>query len=476
MRKTIVIDPVTRIEGHAKITLALDEHGSIADARFHVTQFRGFEKFAEGRPFEEMPSITARICGICPVSHLLTSAKACDELMSVRIPQAAVNLRKVLNLAQIIQSHALNFFYLSSPDFLLDRDTPAAERNVLGLAAVNPELARDGIWLRMFGQKIIEDLAGKRIHPSWVVPGGVNAPLTDETRDRIMGEIPRAIEVVSRTIGLWKETMAKVQEEASIPGDFPTLYMGMVGPDGSLEYYDGTVRMADSRGDVLADGIQPADYANVIAEEVVPWSYLKMTHYKPLGKRDGCYRVGPLARLNVVERCGTALADRELREFRQLGNGGRAVQASFHYHYARLIEALFAIEKIQALLRDPVTSDARVRARASANQNEGIAVTEAPRGTLIHHYRVDDNELITWANLIIATGHNNMAMNRGILQAARAFVKNEGLTEDALNRIETVIRCFDPCLSCSTHALGQMPIHIELVNHDGRILDRKQRP
>src|SRR5664279_314510 len=320
-RQTIMIDPVTRIEGHSKISLHMDEEGRVEEAYFHVTQFRGFEKFCEGRPFYEMPSLMARICGICPVSHLIASAKACDAILAVRIPEGAVRLRKVLNLAQILQSHALSFFYLSVPDLLLGMDSDPASRNVFGVAEANPAMARDGVRLRQFGQQIIEWLAGKRIHPAWVVPGGVNEPLAAETRDRILAGIPEALAIAARALDWFKNEMERFREEIRSFANFPTLFMGLVGEDGGLEHYDGKLRFLDASGKVVADGIDGASYANYIAEMAHPWTYLKTSYYKPLGYPEGIYRVGPLARLNIVDGCGTARASQEWAEFRELDRG-----------------------------------------------------------------------------------------------------------------------------------------------------------
>lgn len=473
MSRTIVIDPVTRIEGHSKITLYQNDEGEITDARFHVTQFRGFEKFTEGRPYYEMPAITARICGICPISHLLASAKACDALLAVRIPPAGERLRRVLHMGQTIQSHALSFFHLSAPDLLLGMDADPAQRHILGLAKAQPEIARDGVWLRMFGQQVIEWLSGKRVHPAWAVPGGVSSPLTEEVRDRILEMVPRGIAITQRALELFIGAIDSFQKEIETFANFPSLFMGLVTPGGELELYDGVLRVRDTERQIVKDQIDPAQYADYVSEAVEPWSYLKMPYYKPIGYPDGLYRVGPLARLNIADRCGTPLADDALDGFRNMAEG--AVLSSFHYHYARLIEILYGLEKIQELLNDPDVLNPRVRASAEPNCSEGVGVAEAPRGTLIHHYRINDEGLITWANLIIATGHNNMAMNRGILQAAREFVRGDRIPEGALNRVEAVIRCYDPCLSCSTHALGQMALQLQLLNPAGEVVDEKRR-
>src|SRR5258708_30126698 len=332
MQREIVIDPVTRIEGHAKITVQLDEQGKVQDARFHVTQVRGFEKFCEGRPFYEMPSLTARICGICPVSHLMASSKACDAVIAGVIPETAVKLRRIMNLAQIVQSHALSFFYLSAPDFLLGMDSAPPKRNILGLIQANPELARDGIRLRQTGQKIIEILGGKRIHPAWAVAGGVSDPLTADKRDQIAALLPEALSIVQRTLGWFRISLDSYREEIRSFANFPTLFMGLVGPNGELEHYDGTLRIVNSAGFVVADHLDPSTYQDFIGERIEPWTYLKFPYYKPLGYPEGIYRVGPLARLHVARCCGTPLADQELSEFRTRERD--SLSSSVHYHHA----------------------------------------------------------------------------------------------------------------------------------------------
>ncbi|MCU0513473.1 MAG: Ni/Fe hydrogenase subunit alpha [Anaerolineae bacterium] len=473
MTRTITIDPVTRIEGHSRITLQLNEAGEVVDAQFHVTQFRGFEKIAEGRPFREMPSLMARICGICPVSHLIASAKACDDLLAVRVPSTAVHLRQILNLAQLIQSHALSFFYLSAPDFLLGLDADPARRNLFGLLEQHPELARGGVRLRQFGQEVIEQLSGRRIHPAWVVPGGVSEPLTADRRDRMLAGLPEALDCVQRTLAWFQPLHAQFQEEIRAFASFPTLFLGLVTPQNTLEHYDGLLRLVDADGSIRELAIDKFQYGEVIGEAVESFSYLKSPYYRPLGYPDGLYRVGPLARLNMVSRAGTPRADAALAEFQALPLAER--QSSFYYHLARLIEILYALEQIERLLQEPDILSPRVQAAAAPNAYEGVGIAEAPRGTLLHHYQVDEDGLIRQVNLIIATGHNHLAMNRGVLQTARHFVRGQQLTEGMLNRVEAVIRTFDPCLSCSTHAIGQMPLHVQLLDAAGRVVDEVQR-
>jgi NAD-reducing hydrogenase large subunit len=470
MAQKIIIDPVTRIEGHAKITIHLNDADVVEDAHFHVTQLRGFEKFCEGRPFHEMPSLMARICGICPVSHLVASAKACDVLLAVQIPVTAANLRRILNLAQIAQSHALSFFYLSSPDLLLGMDGDPAKRNIFGVAEMQPQLARDGVRLRQIGQKIVETLGGKRIHPAWVVPGGVSEPLSVEKRDTILAMLPEGIELAQRTLTWFQSVLANYDEEIQAFASLRTMFMGLTNEADQLEMYDGLLRIKDADGKIVANDLKPANYEEFISEKVEPWSFLKSPFYRPMGYPEGIYRVGPLARLNLVKTCGTPRADEALGFFRTLDS-----QSSFHYHYARLIEILYCFEKIDALLHTPDILSDRVRAHAQPNNLEGVGTSEAPRGTLMHHYQIDENGLITRANLIIATGHNNYAMDRSVLDVAKRFVKGTNISEGMLNRVEAVIRTFDPCLSCSTHAIGQMPLQIQLLSPDGQLVQEVKR-
>ena len=471
--KTITIDPVTRIEGHSKITLQLDETGHVADAHFHVTQFRGFEKFCEGRPYEEMPSLMARICGICPVSHLVASAKACDALLAVQIPPAADKLRRLITMAQVVQSHALSLFHLSSPDLLLGMDADPAKSNIFGVLEAEPQLARDGIALRKFGQQIIERLGGKRIHPAWVVPGGVGNPLSQSDRDAMLAAIPETLEIAKRSLVWLKSVVEKFSAEIDTFGSFPSLFMGIVKENGNLAFYDGKLRVADETGAAIADGLEAKDYAEFLGEKVESWSYLKSAYYKPQGFANGMYRVGPLARLNVAHSCGTPLADEELSAFRAIH--GRTPLSSFHNHHARLIEILYCIERMEELLNDPEILSTHMRSEAKPNAFEGIGIAEAPRGTLLHHYKIDEQGLIRWANLIIATGQNNLAMNKSVLQVAQRHVHGEKITHGMLNRVEAVIRAYDPCLSCSTHAIGTMALRIQLLSPEGSVLDEVVR-
>ncbi len=482
MAQTLQIAPVTRIEGHGKITIHLDDAGEVADARFHVTEFRGFEKFCEGRTFHEMPGITMRICGICPVSHMLASVKACDAIQGGRVPATAVKLRRLINHAQYVQSHALSFFHLSGPDLILGMESDPAARNVVGLLRADPKLGRAAIRLRRFGQEIIRMVTGKSIHPSWATPGGVRSGLTEDHLAKIGALLPEAFQATETALDLLKDKYASFNREAAAYGDFPSLFIGMVTPEGGLEHYDGLLRVMDADGKHLEHGLAPDRYRDIIAEAVEPWSYLKFPYYKPYGYRNedgstpGMYRVGPLARLNVCDFAGSPLADRELRQFRRLGPLGKPVTGSFHYHYARLIELLFALEKIEELIDDPEIRGAHLRTNVrGVSEPMGVGVMEAPRGTLIHDYHVDDNGIITRASLLVATGNNNLAMNRTITQIAREYIRGDKITEGVLNRVEHGIRLYDPCLSCSTHAVGSMPLHVLLLDAAGKVVDERTR-
>ncbi|MFN8482311.1 MAG: Ni/Fe hydrogenase subunit alpha [Anaerolineae bacterium] len=473
MPQTIMIDPVTRIEGHAKITIQLNDEGQVADAHFHVTEFRGFERFCEGRTLWEMPGLTARTCGICPVSHLMASAKAGDQILAVNIPPTAEKLRRLVNLGQLVQSHALSFFHLSSPDLLLGMDSDPATRNVFGVAQANPELARAGIRLRAFGQEIIALIAGQRIHPAWAVPGGVRSPLTAESRDKIRAWLPEARATALSGLSVFKGLLGSHQKEAHVFGNFPTLFMGLVSPDGLWEHYGGHLRFVDSGGNIIADHLDANRYQSFIGEAIEAWSYMKFAYFLPMGYPAGSYRVGPLARLNVCSAIGTPLADAALAEFR--AQGGDIVTSSFYYHWARLVEIVACIERIEALLDDPDILSSHLRANAGINQLRAVGVSEAPRGTLFHDYTVNEDGLVQSVNLLIATGQNNLAMNRTIAQIARHFIDGPTIPEGALNRLEAGIRAFDPCLSCATHAFGQMPLQVVLVGADGTVLDEVRR-
>ena len=473
--RKISINPVTRIEGHAQVNIILNDDDSVKEVFFKVVDFRGFEKFTEGRPFYEMPSITSRACGICPVSHLLASAKACDSIVGVNPPKTAIMLRRLMHMGQLIQSHALNFFHLSSPDFLLGFDSDPAQRNIFGLIEKQPEIAMQGIKLRKYGQEIIEKIAGKRIHSNeWILPGGAKWPLTAERADYLRTNLPEALKSVQQTLKMYKKMLDGFEEEIENFGNFPSYYMGLVTADGGLEHYDGTLTIIDNKGKVVSQCVDPTTYQEFIGEAVEPWSFMKFPYFKSVGYPEGAYRVGPLARLNVASHCDTQLADQELKEFKKIGKNG-VVQSTFHYHYARLIELLFCLETAKKLLEDSEILSEHVTSKALVNNYEGVGVAEAPRGTLIHHYKVDQEGIIKWNNMIIATEHNNIAYNMAVTQVAKKYVKAKQLQEGMLNRVEAVIRAFDPCLSCATHAIGKMPLDIKLLDANGKLVDRKIR-
>jgi len=474
IRKIIEINPVSRIEGHGKVTIRLDDSGNVTDAKFSVTQFRGFEKFCEGRVFWEMPVITPRICGICPVSHHLAAAKACDDISGVELTRPAKLLRELMHMGQFVQSHALHFFHLASPDLLLGMDADPAKRNIIGLIAENPELALKGVKLRSFGQTIIQRLGGKKVHPNCAVPGGMNTALSIADRDEFLKQIDWAVADAQAAIGIIKSYYEKENDFVRTYASFPTAYLGLVDEHNNLELYNGQLRLIDQKGGILEDQFNPSNYLDIIREHVEDWSYLKFPFYKRMGYPRGTYRVGPLARLNVSHGISTPLANAELKNFKKLGTNG-IVEGSLYYHYARLIEMLYAIERTQQLLKDKDICSTDLIVTSNKYNEQGIGVIEAPRGTLFHHYWVDDTGKIRKVNLIVATGNNNAAMNKAVYEVARAYIKNNKITEGILNRVEVAIRCYDPCLSCSTHALGQMPFNIQVLSPAGEIIEEIAR-
>lgn len=468
MKQTIKISPVTRIEGHAKITLEMGESGQIEKAQFHVNEFRGFEKFCEGRMYTEMPTITPRICGICPVSHAIASVKACEMIQGIEPAITGNKLRRLMHLGQNISSHALSFFHLSSPDFLLGYDADPNHRNIIGVAARFPEIAKRGIRLRQFGQEISERITGKKIHAMGIAPGGLSYPITESNRLALLDWVEEAKETVQ--IGL--EIIKRFHQENDWVNEFasfPSLYLGTVAPNGAHELYDGKLRFVDNEGTILEDQWDPANYLEMIAERSVDFSYLTWPYYKPYGIDNGTYRVGPLARLNVASSMKTPLAQKEFDLFKSI-NKGQPVQGSFFFHYARLIETLSSVEEAGNILSDRTLTNTEVQKIGKWNTEIGVGCTEAPRGTLFHQYNTDRSGKLQKVNLLIATGQNNPAMNRSILEVARQFIKGTEIKEEMLNKVESAIRCYDPCLSCSTHAMGQMPLVIELIGQDGKQL------
>jgi len=466
-KNTIVVNPITRIEGHGKITVDLTDDGAVDRVRFHVTQYRGFEVFSKGRDFREMPVITPRICGICPVSHHLASAKACDAILGVTLTPTAAKLREVMHMGQFIQSHALSFFHLSSPDLLFGFDADPAIRNVAGLAQEYPDLAVAGIGMRKYGQEIIKTLGGKKVHPWHSIPGGVNRSLRAEEKDGMIAALPKLKDDLRKALDLVKNYLAENAELAARFATLETSYLGLV-KDGNLELYDGRIRLKSPRGRIT-DEFDDSEYCAHIGEHVEEWSYLKFPFYRPLGFPHGSYRVGPLGRINACDDIATPEASAELAAFRKSTDDGM-VHYTLYYHYARLIEILYAMERLEELLNDPDVLGSDLRITGNVTNREGVGVVEAPRGTLIHHYEVDGKGAIERANLIVATGHNNYAMNRGVEQVARDYITGSDVKEGALNRMEHVIRCYDPCLSCSTHAVGKMPLKLEVRNSRGDVV------
>jgi NAD-reducing hydrogenase large subunit len=475
MGRKITIEPVTRIEGHGRVTIHLDDNGAVERAFFHVDEFRGLEKFCEGRPHYEMPQITQRICGICPISHHLAAAKACDAVCRVTPTRTAALLRELMHMGQVVQSHGMHFFHLAAPDLLFGFDADPATRNVIGIIKENPELALKAVNLRRYGQQIIERLGGKRIHANFAVPGGVNAPLTEEGRKTTASELKTMTAIAQDAIGIAKGWLEANKETAAMFAAFPSSYMGLVDEEGGLQLYDGEIRVRDAQGNFLAQ-FKPEHYLSFIGEHVEPWSFLKHPYLRKMGFPEGFYRVGPLGRLNVVDKIGTPLAQEEFKQFKRI-NGGLPVEGSLYYHYARMIEALYALERIGQLLDDPdiMSTNVRTYPPLEAVPGQGVGVVEAPRGTLFHDYSTDEDGVLTRVNLIVATGNNNWAMHTAAGAVAKAFVDGNKLTEGMLNRVEAAIRCYDPCLSCSTHAIGRMPLEITLVAANGTVLDRVRR-
>ncbi|MBI4882281.1 MAG: Ni/Fe hydrogenase subunit alpha [Planctomycetes bacterium] len=461
--RTIVVEPVTRLEGHGKVTISLDDNGDVADARFHVTEFRGFEKFCEGRMVWEMPVITERACGICPVSHHLASAKACDALFGVEPPRAGTMLRELMHMGQMIHSHALHFFYLAAPDLVLGPDCDPATRNVVGLAAADPQLVKKAVRLRTIGQDIIEQVAGRSIHPAAAIPGGMAKALSHAERHEVRAMLDEALPIARLALDLGKRLAEQQAELFRRIGIIRTRYAGLT-KDGALELYDGRVRIIDERGLQVAD-FAPAEYLEHVGERVEEWSYLKFPYHKAAGWPDGVFRVNSLARLNIADRISTPEADRELKWFKSLADG--PVHDTMYYHPARLVETLHCIERARELIDDPEIVSPRVRVKIERREGEGVGVIEAPRGTLYHHYWADALGRVQKVNLIVATVQNNPAMNLSVAATAREFIKGGEVSEGLLNRVEMAIRAYDPCLSCATHAVGQMPLSVEILRPDG---------
>ncbi len=470
----ITIEPVTRIEGHAKITIRLKENGGVDHAYLHINEFRGFEKFCEGRMVEEMAYITPRICGICPVSHHLAAAKTGDAVLGCPPPRPATLLRDLMHMGQVIQSHGMHFFELAGPDLLLGFDCDPATRNVVGLIGANPALALKAVNLRKFGQCIIQTLGGRRVHPNFAIPGGVNRALKAEERDDILKEADEAIATTLVGLDIIKDWAKRNAEDVNKFAVLTTGYFGLVTPNNGLELYDGQVRLVDHTGSQL-ELFDAANYLDIVAEHVEDWSYLKFPYYKKMGWPQGVYRVGPLGRLNTVDHIDTPLAQKEFVEYHAI-NPGKPIENTLYFHYARLIETLFAVERVKVLLDDPDILSTDVLNTRQEVKGEGVGVIEAPHGTLFHHYHCNENKQITKVNLIVATGHNNWAMSESVDSVAKTYiVPGQEIREGLLNRVEAAVRAHDPCLSCSTHAVGQMPMVVEITDPEDKVIQTLSR-
>jgi NAD-reducing hydrogenase large subunit len=480
--RRVAIDPVSRVEGHGKVTLLLDENNRVQQARLHIVEFRGFEKFIEGRPYWEVPVMVQRLCGICPVSHHLAASKAFDRVVgAMPVTPSAEKIRRLMHYGQVMQSNALHFFHLSSPDLLFGFDSEINRRNIVGVAESHPDIAKKGVLLRKFGQEVIRATAGKRVHGTGSVPGGVNKHVSAADHALLKADVTQMLAFALDAVGIAKQLHAQNPALYDHFGAFPSSMMSLVRGDGAMELYDGVLRVRDAAGQIMIDGASDQGYLDLIEEEVRPWTYMKFPYLKHLGAQTGWYRVGPLARVQNCDFIATPLAERERREFVGWGRG-LPVHATLAYHWARMIEVVHTIEVIAQLLDDPdilcgelMAGDPARAQRHAGGEREGVGVIEAPRGTLIHHYRVGDDDLVTMCNLIVSTTHNNQAMNEAVRSVARQYFDGREITEGLLNHIEVAIRAYDPCLSCATHALGQMPLDVALVGPQGELLDRVVR-
>jgi NAD-reducing hydrogenase large subunit len=472
--RRVAIDPVSRVEGHGKVTILLDEQGRVQQARLHIVEFRGFEKFIEGRPYWEIPVMVQRLCGICPVSHHLAASKALDRVVgAMPVTPSAEKIRRLMHYGQVMQSNALHFFHLSSPDLLFGFDSEVNRRNIVGVAEQHPDIARKGVLLRKFGQEVIRVTAGKRVHGTGAVPGGMNKHVSAADRALLRAELPQMLAWAHDAIDIAKQLHAQNPALYDGFGSVPARMLSLVRADGALDLYDGVLRVRDAAGAIIADGVSDQRYLDLIEEEVKPWTYMKFPYLRSLGPHDGWYRVGPLARIQNCDFIPSPLAETQRREFLDWGRGA-PIHAPLAYHWARMIEVLHTLEVIDELLDDPDILAGELMA-SGTRQREGTGIIEAPRGTLIHHYAVGDDDLVTLCNLIVSTTHNNQAMNAAVRSVAREYLDGQQISEGLLNHIEVAIRAYDPCLSCATHALGQMPLDVSLIGADGELLSRVLR-
>lgn len=471
--KRIVIDPVTRVEGHGKVTLLLDQDNHVQQARLHIVEFRGFERFIQGRPYWELPVLVQRLCGICPVSHHLAAAKAIDQLVGVNpedLTPTADKIRRLLHFGQTLQSHALHFFHLASPDLLFGFESDIAKRNIIAVLQEHTDIGLQGVKLRKYGQEVIRMTSGKRVHGSCAIAGGVNKSLSKEERDYLLTDIDQIIDWSEQAVALIERVHCS---NRGFHDEFATIqsnYMSLIREDGALDIYHGGLRVKSANGDSVIDHIDYREYNDYIHEEVRSWSYMKFPYLLSLGKQDGWYRVGPLSRVNNCDFISTEKAESARKTFKTLSDGAM-VHSTLAYHWARLIEVLYCAEAIKELLHDPdiMGNDLLV---TGTKQEKGIGVIEAPRGTLFHHYEMDEHDIITKANLIVSTTNNNHAMNESVRQVAATYLDGLDITEPLLNNLEVAIRAYDPCLSCATHALGKMPLAVELVDAQGQIVNQ----
>ncbi len=473
--KVIEIEPVTRVEGHGKISIHLDDNNNVKDARLHIVEFRGFERFIKGRPFWEVPVIVQRLCGICPVSHQLASAKAMDIIVGAnKLTPTAEKMRHLMNCGQIFQSHVLHFFYLCSPDLLFGFDADPKVRNIFGVINKMPELAVQGVMMRKYGQEIIKATSGKKIHGTGAIPGGINKNLSIKERDTFLKDIKKmkkwSLDALSIARNYTLEHIDTVENFAA----FNSSHLSLIREDGALDLYHGNLRAIDASGNIIFDQVDYQNYDEYIMEEVKTWSYNKFPFIKSRGHIDGWYRVGPLSRMNTAGFIDTPDAQKALEEFKGLTNG-KPNNMSLAYHWARMIEIVYCIEKIEELLHDPDLQGTDLVVKGNRAE-EGVGLIEAPRGTLFHHYRVDENDQVTYCNLIVSSTNNNEAMNRAVKKVAHDHISGKPeITEGMLNHVEVAVRSYDPCLSCATHALGQMPLVAELYDAEGKLLETKSR-
>jgi len=470
----VVIEPVTRVEGHGKVTILLDEEKQVKQARLHIVEFRGFERFIQGRPYWECPVLVQRLCGICPVSHHLAAAKAMDIVAGVdQLTPTAEKMRRLMHYGQMFQSHALHFFHLVSPDLLFGFDADPAIRNVIGVAKMHPELAVQGVMMRKYGQELIKATAGKKIHGTGAIPGGVNKNLTIEERDGFLKDYEQMLEWSRSALKIAKDYTVEHLDTLADFGSFPSNHVSLIRANGAMDLYHGNLRAIDAEGNSIFDQVDYQNYLDYVAEEVKPWSYMKFPFIKAIGPENGWYRVGPLSRVNACDFIDTPEAEEARKEFAAVTEG-KPCNVTMGYHWARMIETLHSIEKIGELLNDADLQGSDLVVKGE-RRPEGVGLIEAPRGTLFHHYKVDENDQITMCNLIVSTTNNNMPMNLAVEGVAKQYLSGTEITEGLLNHVEVAIRAYDPCLSCATHAMGQMPLVIEVLDSEGKLVDRKAK-